>query len=138
MEGDEEERLLSHAAPMLRDLIVAALETGCRKGELVALQWRDVKWDHNVLLIRAEVAKTDEDRDVPMSQRLPALLDMRKHAPDGSDHAPEAFVFGNEAGEPAKDLRKEWSVCCSAAANRLKTSRSGLQQYPEVLRGAPR
>ena len=115
LEGDEEERLLRHAKPLLHDLIVAALETGCRKGELLTLQWRDVKWDQNVLLIRAEIAKTAEDRDVPMSQRLRALLDMRKHAPDGSEHRLDAFVFGNEVGEPVRDLRKGWAACCSAA-----------------------
>jgi integrase len=115
LEGDEEQRLLQHASPLLHDLIVAALETGCRKGELMALQWRDVKWDHNVLLVRAEVAKTAEDRDVPMSQQLRALLDMRKHAPDGTVHGPDAFVFGNEVGERVKDLRKAWIACCAAA-----------------------
>jgi integrase len=44
-----------------------------------------------------------------------ALLDMRKHAPDGTEHAPEAFVFGNEVGQQGKSLRKAWHACCAAA-----------------------
>ena len=36
LEGDEDDRLLAHAEPHLRDLIIAALETGCRVGELLA------------------------------------------------------------------------------------------------------
>lgn len=115
LEGDEEERVLKYADPLLHDLIVAALETGCRKGELLALRWRDVKWDRNVLLLPAEITKTAEDRDVPMSQTLRSLLEMRKHAPDGTEHGPDAYVFGNETGERVTDLRDPWERCCSAA-----------------------
>ena len=45
LEEDEEQRLLDHADSHLRALIIAALETACRKGELLELRWRDVKWD---------------------------------------------------------------------------------------------
>ena len=38
---DEDEQLLRHADPH-RALITAALETGCRKGELLSLRWRHV------------------------------------------------------------------------------------------------
>ena len=39
--GDEEARVLAAADPYTKDLIVAALETGCRGGELQSLQWHD-------------------------------------------------------------------------------------------------
>ena len=38
----EERRLLAVAGQWLQRLIIAALETGCRKGELLSLQWQDV------------------------------------------------------------------------------------------------
>jgi len=38
----EESRLLAAASAPLKDLIVAALETGCRRGELLSLQWKQV------------------------------------------------------------------------------------------------
>jgi len=38
-------------------------------------------------------------RDVPMSQKLRSILDMRRHAPDGKEHAANTYVFGNEVGE---------------------------------------
>lgn len=49
LEPGEEGRLTKPASVHLLGLIVAALETGCRKGELLDLQWRDVKWQQNVL-----------------------------------------------------------------------------------------
>jgi integrase len=34
-------------------LIIAAIETGCRRGELLARQWTDVHLDRRVILVRA-------------------------------------------------------------------------------------
>src|SRR6185369_142797 len=79
---DEEGRLLAAASPHLQALIIAALETGCRVGELLSLQWHQVRWDDNVLLLPAHKTKTATARDVPMTTRLLAVLNMRRHAPD--------------------------------------------------------
>lgn len=107
--------MLAHAEPHLRDLIIAALETGCRVGELLALRWRDVKWGSNVLLLLADVTKPHQARDVPMSRRLKAVLEMRRHAPDGTLHGPDRYVFGNEVGEQAKSVRTAWENTCERA-----------------------
>lgn len=78
LEGDEEQRLLKAATtPLLKALIVAGLETGCRIRELLKLTWADVKLDANVLVLPAAITKTNEPRDVPITQHLRALLDMR-------------------------------------------------------------
>ena len=42
LQGDEEARLIREASPHLKALIIAALDTGMRRGELLNLQWRDV------------------------------------------------------------------------------------------------
>jgi integrase len=118
LEGDEEKRLLKHAvSPLMRALITAALETGCRVGELLALTWADVKWDDNLLLLPAAITKTREARGVPISQNLKAVLDLRRHAPDGTDHAASARVFGNECAESVRywRVREDWRLTCEAA-----------------------
>ena len=109
LEPGEEARLFKHAPPHLQALITAALETGMRRGELLTLRWRDVKWNANVLLLPAEITKTDEARDVPMTQRLKAVLELRKHASDGTEQGPDTFVFGNEVGEPITSIREVWA-----------------------------
>jgi integrase len=43
LESGEAERLLNACGPHLRALVEAALETGCRRGELLALQWHQVR-----------------------------------------------------------------------------------------------
>jgi integrase len=42
LQPGEEEALLKAATPHVRQLIIAALETCCRQGELLSLQWGDV------------------------------------------------------------------------------------------------
>ena len=44
-----EQRLLDAANPHLRGVIVAMLDTGCRPGEILSLQWRDVNLERREL-----------------------------------------------------------------------------------------
>ena len=50
-----------------------------------------------------------------MSRRLKAVLDMRRHAPDGTLHGPHRYVFGNDVGERAKSVRTAWENTCERA-----------------------
>jgi hypothetical protein len=69
----EEERLLAAASPHLRALIVAGMETGCRVGELLSLQWHQVRWDLNEIHLPASKTKTRDQRDVPMTPNVRAV-----------------------------------------------------------------
>ena len=111
LEEGEEERLLTHANPHLRSIIVAALETGCRLGELLSMQWSQVRWQEGVLLLPADKTKVNEARSVPMTQRIRAVLEMRRLDPGGQELGPEAYVFGNEVGEPVRSIRTAWENC---------------------------
>ncbi len=60
LESGEEERLLAACSPHLRSLLVAALETCCRIGELLSLQWRQVRWEQNEIYLPAQRRKRTE------------------------------------------------------------------------------
>ena len=62
LEPGEEAQLLAHAGPHLYRLVVAALETGCRKGELLGLTWRDVDLKRREITLQAERTKTRTGR----------------------------------------------------------------------------
>ena len=62
LEGDEEQRLLGAAEQHLCDLVVSALETGCREGELLSLQWRQVRWLQNEIFLPSTKTKSGEGR----------------------------------------------------------------------------
>jgi integrase len=109
---DEEALLTRFATPHLRALIVTALSTGCRLGELLSLQWnqvrRDVAGTASWIELPASKTKDAEARQIPVGQRVRAELEMRRHAVDGTEHPATAFVFGNECGERVRSVRAAW------------------------------
>jgi integrase len=97
----EEAALLKAAGPWLQRFIIAAIETCCRRGELLALQWGDVSLTRSELTIRAVqegARKTGKGRVLPISPRFRGVLEMVRHDPAGKPHAPAAFVFGDAIG----------------------------------------
>ena len=147
----EEARLFKHAGSHLRALIIAALSTGCRLGELLSLQWSQIRRDEQGqarwLVLPAAKTKTAEGRVLPISSNLRAVLELRRHAPDGREHGPSVYVFGNEVGEQVKSIRTAWELTCERAeirdlhfhdlrrefASRLLESRADLHDVQMFL-----
>jgi len=115
LESEEvEQRLLDAAGPHLRAVIVAMLETACRPGEILSLQWRDVSLERGEIVVQAEKAKTRTGRLVPISSRLRAVLEMRKHDPAGEPFGLDDYVFGNDIGGRIKSVQTAWRSACEA------------------------
>jgi len=72
LEPDEEARLLNACEksrnPYLLPIVTVALESGLRKGELLALTWERVDLSRGV--IRLEITKSGKRREVPMRQAV--------------------------------------------------------------------
>lgn len=125
VEPGEERRLLAAASPWFQRLIIAALESCCRRGELLSLQWADVDLDRGQLRIRAEKSKTGKGRRVPILPRLRSVLDHLQYDPDGKRHAPHAYVFGNAIGEAVADPKKQWETLVLRAYGHTPTWTAG-------------
>jgi integrase len=108
---DEEGKLLLTLADdgprgHIRPLVVASLDTGCRKSELLSLVWADVDLQRGVIDIRALNTKTAKSRQVPISNRLKNELQGVRNA---SETQPDALVFN------ARNLRRCWDKACELA-----------------------
>ncbi len=68
----EEENLLQISPLWLREIIVFAVETGCRQGEILSLSWRDV--DLNKRTANVFATKTEDRRAIPLSARVFNML----------------------------------------------------------------
>jgi integrase len=101
----EEEGLLAAATSDMRDLILAALETGCRRGELLSLQWEQVREE---LFLPAGKTKAKKPRRVPISTVLRVVLDARRRDPAGAVLPPSAYVFGDAVGQSRRFNKKAW------------------------------
>jgi integrase len=73
---EEMARLLEIADPVLLPVLITALHTGLRRGELLALIWQDV--DFKLGMIRVVRTKNGERREIPMTD---TLRDTLQHPP---------------------------------------------------------
>lgn len=83
--------LIDACSPVLRPIVLAALHTGMRRGELLSLRWRSVDLKRGELVVEPEAEKTGRGRVVPLSPDLQTLLKaLRASRPrpavDGSDN----------------------------------------------------
>jgi integrase len=91
-----------------RDLVLFALATGLRQGNIIKLEWRQVDLARGSCWIPADQAKNGEDLHVPLCEEALDLLrrQVGKH---------ERFVF-TDRGKPVGRIDwKVWRAACSRA-----------------------
>ncbi len=90
----------------LKPIVIAALDLGCRLGELLKLQWKDVDLDSGIITIQAFNTKTMRERTVAITQRLQIELENLLSA---FPHSENDLVFG------FSEIRKGFKSACKIA-----------------------
>lgn len=88
---EEEEKLVSECPDWLKDIVVFAINTGMRRGEILTLKWPQVDLDRRVLTLL--VTKNKKKRGVPINAVVQELLRRKVSKRTDSD-----YVFPSEAG----------------------------------------
>ena len=89
---EQETALFEHLPEKYQPIVIMALHSGCRQGELLRLKWSDVDWNAGILTIRE--TKTGGSRRLPMNSTVQALLsNMLK----SSDVGPQDRIFPLDA-----------------------------------------
>lgn len=70
----EEELLLEAASPHLQKIVICALDTGMRRGEILNQRWEDVDFARELLFVTHSKTPEGEAREIPLSRRLFNLL----------------------------------------------------------------
>jgi len=96
---EEEERLLAVAPAHLQAMIIAALDTGMRRGEITSQRWEHIDFSRRLLFVTRSKTPQGEDREIPLSQRLCDLL-VRTRKEDG-------IVFTYQ-GNPVRIIKTTW------------------------------
>jgi integrase len=58
----------------LKAVIMLALDTGMRRGEILKLRWRDIDFNSGVITVVGTHTKTERERKVPLSERVATAL----------------------------------------------------------------
>ena len=89
--AEEEERLLNASPPWLREMIIFALNTGTRQGEMLSLRWPQVDLFRRTATIL--LTKNKERRTIPLNQTAMDVLKTKSKVRHIS-----GYVFTSQAG----------------------------------------
>lgn len=92
------------ASPTLKLLIVAAIQTGMRRGEMLKLTWADLDARPGWIRLRASTTKTGRERFVPIHPNVQGVIDFLRVDANGEKKPADGRVFSNEVGEPIKSF----------------------------------
>ena len=91
----------------LKPLIITAVDTAMRRGELFKLQWKDIDLDAGTITVQATNAKTEKPRTIGMTVRVKAEL---QKLWDKSPKDENVLVFGI-----TNTIKKSWKKLCDIA-----------------------
>lgn len=119
---DEADRLVAAAEPEWRTMILTALKTGLRLGELRALRWDDVDLVARKLVVRRNLVnghygtpKNGKSREIPLCDSLVAALKAHRHLKG-------ELVFCDEYGDPVVQYTRHplWRACQRAGLRKVR------------------
>jgi integrase len=90
----------------IRPIVIALLDTGARRGEMIKLTWQNVNFESRIITIIGETTKTLKTRQVAMTQRL---YDEFNHLWENSDKNLSSRVFSFTI------FRKSFQTACRIA-----------------------
>lgn len=84
-------------------IILTAMHTGLRRGELLSLTWDDVFFPNQYLVVKAAEAKSKKTRIVPLN---PTVLEVLREWRQQNPFCNYVFVSGED--KPLTDIKKPW------------------------------
>jgi integrase len=100
------ELMLIHSEGVIREMILTALRTGMRQGELKGLQWSSIDWENRMLAVRHSRCdykkelvppKNNKERHIPLDTDVFEMLHRRKKT--------TGYVFLDTDGQPFDNKR---------------------------------
>lgn len=108
---EEENKVLGCSAPHLRPIIITALNTGMRRGEILSLKWENVDFENKIFIITATNNKSKRIKNIPINSVLKKLLlELRL-----KNRMKSEYVFLGDDGKPVKDIKTAFLNACRRA-----------------------
>jgi len=106
---DEETRLraaLPRSPLYFQCMVILALNTGARRGELLHLEWSAINLKLKQITVSGHTAKSGNTRHIPLNTEALAALKVWKQVSPNT----EGLVFPNRMGEPLTDIKRPWQA----------------------------
>jgi len=148
LSSEECDYLLRSTDDLLHDMVLFALNTGLRFGELIAMSWSDINFKENVLTVSKAISrgylgstKSNKIRYIPLNREVLAMLEQRNKTDD--------LIFANTEGKylPQENCRRllhsalkkigfrkiGWHVFRHTFASRLAEKGISMRTIQELL-----
>lgn len=117
LQYDECEKLLSNCLPHLRPIVMTALHTGMRTGEILSLRWDDVDMKNRFIFLRNTTTKSGKAREIPINdtlygalKSLPRRIDVPWVFPNPRDFKPPKDSKPVKNVRPISDVKKSFAA----------------------------
>jgi len=108
LEKEEIVKLLANCNKYLKPIVMLALNTGMRRGEILGLKWHDIDFRRGIIYLLN--TKNSEKREIPINEQVKTALIRTKK------HAESPFVFCRSDGKPFRDIRKSFFTALKKAS----------------------
>ena len=102
------QRLLPHLPAHVRPIALFAYHTGCRRGEILKLQWRHVNLTDGIVRLEPGETKNRDGRTIPLTTELRETLASLKT----TSTTPYVFTY---LGKPIRTITTAWNNACKAS-----------------------
>jgi len=102
----EAKRLIEASGPELRPVLIIALNTGMRKGEILSLKWKDIDFQKGFIYIGD--SKSGRSRNVPVNSQVFETL-------KGLPQQGEFVFFNSETRGHVQDVKTAFKGACRRA-----------------------
>jgi len=100
--NDNEIKKLLYCCPQhIKPIVITALNTGMRQGEILQLKWQDIDMVNREINVRT--SKNHESRTIPVNSVLYSTLLQLPQNPQ-----PDGYVFLGKHGKPIRSLHNAW------------------------------
>jgi len=108
LKDEDLRRLIDSAAPHFKPVLIIALITGMRLGEILKMRWKDINFRLGTIRIPKENSKSKKERVVPIDSVIFNVLDSLERKGE--------YVFINDwTGGHRKDVREAFKAACKRA-----------------------
>jgi len=135
---EEYETLFRELPTDLKPVLCFGFYTGCRKGEVLPLGWKQTDLDQGLIRLARGTTKNDEPRTIPLVPQLLEVLQMQRDVRDQYwPRCPHVF-FWHASGKPIKRFSGSWKAACKRAGLWDEERQKPTKMFHDLRRSAVR